>query len=127
MSFFSIIDPLTVLDHIKAQESSSGTGDAQPENGSENMKFNKEFINSVCITFLEFALLELPKKFMENVSRSRSKYDGAIGDDNALGDDESKTDDSGHRRKDGNRNEFLKDVTGRSPLRHWRRRSSTSI
>ena len=52
---------------------------------------------------------------MENVSRSRSKYDGAIGDDNAFGDDESKTDDSGHRRKDGNRNEFLKDVTDRSP------------
>ena len=34
VSFFSIIDPDS-FNHIKAQESSSGTGDAQPENGSE--------------------------------------------------------------------------------------------
>ena len=117
VSFFSIIDPLTVLDHIKAQESSSGTGDAQPENGPESMKFNKEFINSVCITFLEFALLDLPKKFMESGSRSRSKYDETFGDDIALDDDESKTDDGGRGRKDVNRNEYLKGGSDRSPLK----------
>ena len=41
---------------------------------------------------------------MENVSRSRSKYDGAIVM-TMFGDDESKTDDSGIGEK-GNRNEF---------------------
>ena len=67
ISFFSVIDPLNVLEHIKAQESSStarnNNGGDDDDDGSPNS--NEEFINSVCITFLEFALLDLPEKFAE--------------------------------------------------------------
>ena len=67
VSFFSVIDPLNVLEHIKAQESSStarnNNGGDDDDDGSPNS--NEEFINSVCITFLEFALLDLPEKFAE--------------------------------------------------------------
>jgi hypothetical protein len=67
VAFFSVIDPLNILDHIKAQETSSETGKGSSDdvNDGDNIKTNEEFINSVCITFLEFALLDLPGKFLE--------------------------------------------------------------